>query len=166
MWVARLKFKPAFAEEGICWKDARELPDIELGEAGAGTALGGSDPPPTGLPSLPMTAYLCLLALFLRSSFLGRRSQGHQQPLAPIFLLCTERVKGLILLVPRWKIPENDSGSVWITGPPPGLIPVAGSGVRYRGWAAVFSRTISVARDMEHNKNMPGPTFTQVGPGG
>lgn len=109
--VAKLKFKPAFAEKEICWKYAKEPPDMELGQAGTGAALGPWDFNLTGLPSLLVSASLCLRALLLQSGgFSGGRNQGHQQLLAHIFLFCHERAKGLSLLVLSWNIPENDSG--------------------------------------------------------
>lgn len=163
---SKTQTQTCFVEETVCWRGAKDTrPPPRHGtwdgrgrsHSGRWGGLGAS----TCLDSLHfLFLLLCLLALFLQSDFL--RHQDHQQLLAPIFPFCHKRQKGLIFLISSWKIPENCSGWAWITYLPPKLIPVAGNGAETLWLAAVFSRTISVARYIESSKNMPAPTFTHV----
>lgn len=103
MQRAKLKLKTVFAEERFL-KGCRgaphthphtPTPDVELGKAWTGAALGAWEPQPgevlSGCSLIPISASLCLLALCLQSGFGMRQNQGHQQLLAHIFLFCHER---------------------------------------------------------------------------
>lgn len=132
---SKTQTQTCFVEERVCWRDAKDAhppPRHGTQDGRDRSHLGGSwSLNLSGLSSLPISASL-LVGLFLQSGFL--RNQGHQQLLAPLFLFCHERQKGLILLISSWKIPENFSGWAWITYLPPKLIPVAGNGARHCGW--------------------------------